>query len=167
MNSKNHSDILSNNIVMINIENNTRNIPIYITTIQKYIPISTGTISTKNNKTIENEKDKSNTSSITRTTGKKSFVSLIDHGGKNGITKSIFIESTITYSGIDMTGIVINLVDTPIEPKQNKLVQHGNNKEIKIKKIIFVTIKKLNGERKILKKKSHRSTMVNTLNVLI
>ena len=43
---------------MINIENNTRNVPICIPTIQKYISISTGSTSTKNIKAVGNETEK-------------------------------------------------------------------------------------------------------------
>ena len=40
---------------MINIENDTRNVPICISTIQKFVPTSTGATATKNNKTVGNE----------------------------------------------------------------------------------------------------------------
>ena len=53
--TKYNSDTLSNNIVTGNIKNITRNVPIYISTIQKSVPTSTGTTSTKNNMIVGNE----------------------------------------------------------------------------------------------------------------
>ena len=46
--TNNKSDTLSNNVAMGNIKNDIRKIPICIPTIQKSIPISSGTTSTKN-----------------------------------------------------------------------------------------------------------------------
>ena len=57
---------------------NTKNVPIGIPTIQKSVPKSAGTTSTKNNMTGGNEKEKSSSSGMISTTGKKLFIDLID-----------------------------------------------------------------------------------------
>ena len=111
---------------MINIENNTRNVPIYIPTTQKSIPISTGTTSTKNNMTVGNKTKKSSSSGITSTTWKKFFVGLIDSDGIITTTKTIFIRNTNIDTGTDTIENITNLVDTPAEPKI-ELEQHSNN----------------------------------------
>ena len=55
LNSKSQSDALSNYFKIQNFQNNTRDVPLFLPTIQKSIPISTGYSSTKNNKTVGNE----------------------------------------------------------------------------------------------------------------
>ena len=60
------------------IKNNTRNVPNSIPTIQKSFQTSTGTTCTKNNMTVGNEIEKSSCSGMISTTGKKSFIDLID-----------------------------------------------------------------------------------------
>ena len=76
--STNQSDTPSNKVVMENEKNNTKNVPIGIPTIQKSVPKSTGTTSTKNNMTGGNEKEKSSSSGMISTTDKKLFIDLID-----------------------------------------------------------------------------------------
>ena len=50
---------------------NTKNVPIGIPTIQKSVPKSTGTTSTKNNMTVENQKEKSSSSVMISANSKK------------------------------------------------------------------------------------------------
>ena len=61
---------------------NTKDVPIGIRMIQKSVPKSAGTTSTKNNMTGGNEKEKSSSSGMISTTGKKTFIDLIDLDGK-------------------------------------------------------------------------------------
>ena len=68
----------------------TNNVPIGIPTIQKSVPKSAGTISTKNNITGGNEKEKSSSSGMISTTGKKSFIDLIGLDGKINNKKTIY-----------------------------------------------------------------------------
>ena len=118
INSKNKSDALNNNVVMINIENNTRNVPICITTIQKSVPTSTSTTSTKNNKIIGNETEKLSTSSITSITMNTVSCWFDWSWSKNYYKEKISIGNTNTYAGTDTNGNIINLVDTPAKPKK-------------------------------------------------
>ena len=147
--TKNKSDSLSNKIVMENTIINTNNVPIGIPTIQKSVPKSTGTTSTKNNMTVENEQEKSSSSGMICTTGKKSITDLIDLDGKNNTKKTISNRKPNIDAGTDTTTNITNFVDNPAEIKIQKIVQPGNNKNMKIRKIIYLLIKKLNGERKI------------------
>ena len=66
----------------------TNNVPIGIPTIQKSVPKSAGTVSTKNNITGGNEREKSSSSGKISTTGKKSFIDLIDLDGKINTKKN-------------------------------------------------------------------------------
>ena len=68
--SKNKSDTLSNTVVMENEKIDTNNVPIGIPTIQKSVPKSAGTMSTKNNVTSGNKKEKSSSSGKISSTGK-------------------------------------------------------------------------------------------------
>ena len=68
----------------------TNNVPIDIPTIQKSVPKSAGTTSTKNNITGGNEKEKSSSSGMISTTGKKSFIDLIGLDGKINNKKTIY-----------------------------------------------------------------------------
>ena len=105
---------------MINIENNTRNVPICIPTIQKYISISTPTTYSKYIKAVGNETEKLSSSGITSTTRKKSFVGLNDADGKITTMKTIStgIGNTNIDSGTDTIGNKTKLIDTPAEPKK-------------------------------------------------
>ena len=77
--------------------------PIGIPTIQKYVPTTTGTTSTKNNMTVGNETKNSSSSSMISTAEKKPLIDLISLDGKITTTKTISIGSTITYTGTDTT----------------------------------------------------------------
>ena len=105
---------------------NTKNVPIGIPTIQKSVPKSAGTTSTKNNMTGGNEKEKSSSSGMISTTDKKLFIDLIDLDEKIN-TKPNIDPGTVTIGNIP------NFDDTPTEPKIKQIVQHGNNKKIENK----------------------------------
>ena len=56
INSKDQCDALSNNFIMQNIENNTRDTTLCISVISKSVPISISSTSTKNNKPAKNRR---------------------------------------------------------------------------------------------------------------
>ena len=134
---------------MGNKKNNIRNVPMGIPTIQKYVPTSTGTTSTKNNMTVGNKTKNSSSSSMISTTEKKPLIDLISLDGKITTTKTISIRKPNIDDGTDTNRNIANFVVTPADPKINKLVQHGNNKKLKMRKIGFLMTRKLNGVRKI------------------
>ena len=127
--SKNKSDTLSNTVVVENKKIDTNNVLIGIPTIQKSVPKCTGTMSTKNNITGGNEKEKSSSSGKIRTTGKNSFIDLIDLDGKINTKKTIYNRKSNIDSGTDTTTNITNFVDTPAESNKTKIVQPGNNKK--------------------------------------
>ena len=123
--------------------------PIGIPTIQKYVPTTTGTTSSKNNMTVGNEIENTSSSGMTSTTGKKPFIGLINPDGKITTTKTISIRKPNIDDGTDTNRNITNFVVTPADQKINKLVQHGNNKKIECKEYRILMIKKLNEVRKI------------------
>ena len=135
---------------------NTKNVPIGIPTIQKSIPKSTGTTSTKNNMTVGNEKEKSSSSAMISTTGKKSFIDLIDLDGKINTKKTISNRKSNIDAGTDTIRNITNFVDTPAEPKI-KLVQPGNNKKYENKKDGIFTDQKVERREEDIKEKQKLS----------
>ena len=107
---------------MENEKNNTKNVPIGIPTIQKSIPKSDSTTSTKNNMTGGNEKEKSSSSGMISTTDKKLFIDLIDLDEKINTKPNIGL-------GTDTTTNMTNFDHIPAEQKKTKIVQPGNNKK--------------------------------------
>ena len=75
------------------------------------------TTSTKNDITGENEKEKSSSSGMISTTGKKSFIDLIDLDGKINTKKTISNKKSNIDAGTVTIGNIPNFVDTPAEPK--------------------------------------------------
>ena len=72
------------------------------------------------------------------TTGKKSFIYLIDLDGKINTKKTISNRKPNIDTGTDTIRNITNFVDTPAEPKIKQLVQLGNNKTYdNTKDIIF------------------------------
>ena len=82
------------------------------------------------------------------TKGKTIFIDLIDPDGKITTMKTISIRKSNIDAVRDTIRNITNFVDTPVEPKINKLGQPGNNKKYEKRKVVFLTIKKWNGERK-------------------
>ena len=74
---------------------------------------------------------------------------MIDLDGKINIKKTLSNRKSNIDPGTFTIRNIPNFDDTPAEPKIKKLVQHGNNKNLKIIKLGFLMIKKLNGVRKI------------------
>jgi len=94
---------------MENEKNNTKNVPIGIPTIQKSVPKSTGTTSTKNKMTVGNEKEKSSSSGMISTTDKD----LIDLNEKINTKPNI-------GPGTDTTTNMTNFDHIPAEQKKQK-----------------------------------------------
>ena len=80
--------------------------------------------------TVGNE-TKSSSSGIIITTEKKSFIDLIDPYGKINTKKTISIRKSNIDAGTDTIKNITNFVITPTEPKISKLIQPGNNKNMK------------------------------------
>ena len=91
----------------------TNNVPIGNPTIQKSVPKSAGTTSTKNNMTGGNEKEKSSSSGMISTTGKKLLIDLIDLDEKIN-TKPNIDPGTVTIGNIP------NFNDISAEQKKQK-----------------------------------------------
>ena len=141
-----------------------------IPTIQKYVPTSTGTTSTKNNMTVGNEIENTSSSGMTSTTGKKSFIGLINPDGKITTTKTISIRKLNIDDGTDTNKNITTFVVTPADPKINKLVQHGNNKKIENKEDRIFNDQEVERSKKDIKEKEssqlHDSDCVEFLDTL-
>ena len=86
--------------------------------IQKSVPKSAGTTFTKNNMTCGNEKEKSSSSGMISTTGKKSFIVLNDLDGKISTKKMISNRKSNIGPGTVTIGNIPNFDDTPAEQKK-------------------------------------------------
>ena len=144
--STNQSDTPSNKVVMENEKNNTKNVPIGIPTIQKSVPKSAGTTSTKNNMTGGNEKEKSSSSGMISTTDKKLFIDLIDLDEKINTKPNI-------GPGTDTTTNMTNFDHIPAEQKKTKIVQPGNNKKYENKDDSIFTDQKVERREEDIKGK--------------
>ena len=138
---------------MENEKNNTKNVPIGIPTIQKSVPKSAGTTSTKNNMTGGNEKEKSSSSGMISTTGKKLFIDLIDLDEKINTKKTVSNRNPNIDPGTVTIGNIPNFDDTPAEQKIKKLVQHGNNKKIENKEDRIFNDQEVERSKKDIKEK--------------
>ena len=136
------SDSLSNKVVMENTIINTKNVPIGIPTIQKSVPKSAGTTSTKNNMTVGNEKEKSSSSGMISTTDKD----LIDLNEKINTKPNI-------GPGTDTTTNMTNFDHIPAEQKKTKIVQPGNNKKYENKDDSIFTDQKVERREEDIKGK--------------
>ena len=72
--------------------------------------------------TVGNEKEKSSSLGMISTTGKKSFINLIDLDGKINTKKTISNRKSNIATGTNTIRNIINFVDTPAETKIKKLV---------------------------------------------
>ena len=91
------------------------NVPIAIPTIQKSVPKSADIMSTKNNITGGNEKEKSSSSGKISTTGKKSFIDLIDLDRKINTKKTVSNRKSNIDPSTVTIGNIPNFDDTPTE----------------------------------------------------
>ena len=71
--------------------------------------------------TVGNEKEKSSSLGMISTTGKKSFINLIDLDGKINTKKTISNRKSDIATGTNTIRNIINFVDTPAEPKIKKI----------------------------------------------
>ena len=90
-----------------------------------------------------NEKEQSSTSGMISTTGKKLFIDLIDLDGKINTKKTISNRKSNIDAGTDTIRNITNFVDTPAEPKINKIVQPGNNKKYENQEDSILTDQKI------------------------
>ena len=103
--------------------------------------------------TVGNETEKSSSSGMLSTAGKKSSIDLIDLDGKVTTTKTISIKKSNIDAGTDIIRNITNFIDTPAEPRIKKLVQPGNNKIYQNKEGSAITDQKFERREEDIKEK--------------
>ena len=99
------------------------------------------------------KKKKSSSSGKISTTGKTSFIDLIDLDGNINTKKTVSNRKSSIDPGTVTIGNIPDFDDTPTEPKIKKIVQHGNNKKFENKEDRICNDQEVERSKKDIKEK--------------